>query len=162
MLTPNADTRLMVRLLNYIRWDQTMSTISHPPRDDSGIVTKPTAASVAETVSRLVAAVNERGMTLFAVIDQRAEAGKVGLHLRETTAVLFGNPRAGTPVMDASPLAALDLPLKVVVWDDGTHTNVSYVATATLAARYGLAAEVAGNLSGIDGLTDDLVGRRPS
>lgn len=71
---------------------------------------------------------NARGITLFAVIDQRAEAQKAGLDLRETRLVIFDNPVQGTPVMAAAPLAALDLPLKVVVWADGDQTKVSAVA----------------------------------
>lgn len=82
------------------------------------IVTKISPRSVSETVSRLTELLSARGITLFAVIDQRAEAQKAGLDLRETTLVTFGNPAWGTPVMSATPLAALDLPLKVVVWAD--------------------------------------------
>jgi uncharacterized protein (DUF302 family) len=71
--------------------------------------------------------------------------------------VLFGSPAAGTPVMDAAPLAALDLPLKVLVWDDGGQTKVTYTAPEALAARYGLSAELAARLAGIGPLTDALV-----
>ena len=91
-------------------------------------------APVTETVARFTELLSEKGVRVFAVIDQAAEAQKVGLELRDTTLVLFGNPKAGTPVMVASPLAALDLPLKVVIWADGQQTNVSYPATGTLAA----------------------------
>ena len=83
--------------------------------------------------------ISAKGMKLFAVIDQSAEARQVGLTLRETTLVIFGSPAAGTPVMAASPLAALDLPLKVLVWDDDGQTKVSYYAPAALAARHHLA-----------------------
>jgi uncharacterized protein (DUF302 family) len=71
--------------------------------------------------------------------------------------VLFGSPAAGTPVMDAAPLAALDLPLKVLVWDDGGQAKVTYTAPETLAARYGLTPELAARLAGIGPLTDALV-----
>jgi uncharacterized protein (DUF302 family) len=91
------------------------------------------------------------------VIDQAAEAREVGLQLRDTTLVVFGSPAAGTPVMQAVPLAALDLPLKVLVWADGNETKVSYLAPSALAARHGLPADLAQNLAGIDGLTDALV-----
>ena len=92
------------------------------------------------------------------MIDQQAEARAVGLDLRETTLVIFGNPAAGTGVMAASPLAALDLPLKVLVWaDPDGATSVSYTAPATLAARYGLSPETEAALEVIDGLTDALV-----
>jgi uncharacterized protein (DUF302 family) len=96
-------------------------------------------------------------MKLFAVIDQRAEAREVGLELRETTLVIFGSPTAGTPVMVASPLAALDLPLKVLVWADGVETKISYYDPRALTIRHDLSADLARNLSGIDALTDALV-----
>jgi uncharacterized protein (DUF302 family) len=100
-----------------------------------------------------------KGMRLFAVIDQSAEAAQAGLQLRETTLVIFGSPAAGTPVMAAAPLAALDLPLKVLIWDDDGQAKVSYSAPAWLAARYQLSDELAANLAGIDPLTDALTSR---
>jgi uncharacterized protein (DUF302 family) len=123
----------------------------------SEIVTKLSPRSVAETVALLKGLIEAKGLTLFAVIDQQAEARGAGLELRETTVVFFGSPAAGTPVMAASPLAAVDLPLKVVVWDDEGQTKVSYTATSVLAARHGLSPALAGNLAGIDGLTDALL-----
>jgi uncharacterized protein (DUF302 family) len=81
--------------------------------DDStgDIVTKLSQRSVTDTVSMLTGMISAKGMKLFAVIDQSAEARDAGLSLRETTMVIFGSPAAGTPVMAAAPLAALDLPL---------------------------------------------------
>ena len=96
-------------------------------------------------------------MKVFAVIDQSAEASQVGMRLRETTLVMFGSPAAGTPVMAAAPLAALDLPLKVLVWDDAGQTKVTYVAPAALGARYQLSADLTAKLAGIDPLTDALI-----
>ena len=96
-------------------------------------------------------------MKVFAVIDHSGEARSKGLELRDTKVVIFGSPEAGTPVMVSAPLAALDLPLKVLVWADGGQTKVSYTAPATLAARYGLSDEMAGRLAGIDALTDAVV-----
>ncbi len=82
----------------------------------------------------------------------------MGLDLRETTLVVFGNPAAGTPVMEAAPLAALDLPLKVLVWDDvRSGTKVSYTDPSVLAARYGLSPELAAAFEGMHPLTDALV-----
>ncbi len=127
-------------------------------QSDAAIVTKLSSRSVADTVARLSALVAEKGMKLFALIDHSGEAEAIGLPLRETKVVIFGSPRAGTPVMDASPLAALDLPLKVLVWADGEQTKVCYTAPAELAARYALSEELAGRLAGIDALTDALVG----
>ena len=122
-----------------------------------GVVTKVSTRSVTDTVSALTESLGAKGMKVFAVIDQRAEAEAVGLQLRETVLVLFGNPAGGTPVMAASPLAALDLPLKVLVWSDGDRTKVSYVSPDALALRHHLDPDLAGKLTGIDALTDALV-----
>jgi uncharacterized protein (DUF302 family) len=125
--------------------------------DEAGIVTKLSPRSAPETVARLTGILANKGMKVFAVIDQAAEARAVGLELRETTLVIFGSPAGGTPVMAAAPLAALDLPLKVLVWDDAGQTKVSYYAPATLASRYDLGADLAARLAGVDPLTDALV-----
>jgi uncharacterized protein (DUF302 family) len=128
------------------------------PVEVAGAVTKTSSRSVADTVARLTDLLGSKGVKVFAVIDQQAEARAVGLDLRETTLVIFGNPAAGTGVMAASPLAALDLPLKVLVWaEPGGVTSVSYTAPAALAARYGLTDEAAAALAVVDGLTDALV-----
>ena len=121
------------------------------------IVTKVSPLPVAETVARLSAVVAQKGLTLFGVIDHSGEAHAVGLDLRDTKVVIFGNPRAGTPVMQAAPLAALDLPLKVLVWDDGGQTKLSYTAPAALAARYEVPDELAAALAGIDAVTDAVL-----
>jgi uncharacterized protein (DUF302 family) len=124
---------------------------------ESGIVTKISPRSVADTVTRFTGLLSAKGVKLFAVIDQSAEARQAGLRLRDTTLVIFGNPAAGTPVMDAVPLAALDLPLKVLVWDDAGQTKVTYYAPAALAARYRLSADLEGNLAAVHPLTDALI-----
>jgi uncharacterized protein (DUF302 family) len=127
------------------------------PGEKPGPVTKASPRSVADTVARLVELLESKGLTLFATIDQRAEAAGVGLDLRETVVVMFGSPSAGTPVMEHSPLSALDLPLKVVIWDDVGQTRVSYVAPVELMARYDLPSRFGENLAGINALTDVLV-----
>jgi uncharacterized protein (DUF302 family) len=124
-----------------------------------GIVTKLSAWSVTDTVARLTAVVAARGMKVFAVIDHSGEASAVGLELRDTKVVIFGNPQGGTPVMEAAPLAALDLPLKVLVWADGNQTMVSYTAPGALAKRYKLPDELASRLVGIDAVTDVVIDR---
>jgi len=130
-----------------------------PTGGTSGVVTKQSARSVGDTVARFVELLGSKGVKVFALVDQRAEARAVGLELRETTLVVFGNPVAGTPVMEAAPLAALDLPLKVLVWADGERgTQVSYTDPTVLAARYGLRPELAAAFEEIHGLTDALVG----
>jgi uncharacterized protein (DUF302 family) len=125
--------------------------------NDTDIITKLSPRSVVGTVSRLQELIAAKGMKLFAVIDQSAEARDAGRELRETTLVIFGSPAAGTPVMVASPLAALDLPLRVLVWDDARQTKVSYYAPDAFAARHRLSADLAANLAGIDPLTDALI-----
>jgi uncharacterized protein (DUF302 family) len=121
------------------------------------IVTKSSPRSVPETVRRMCDLVSAKGLKLFAVIDHSGEAAAHELELRDTKVVLFGNPVAGTPVMEAAPLAALDLPLKILVWDDDGRTRVSYAAPAELGARYGLSEELSARLAGVDGLTDALI-----
>ena len=124
---------------------------------ETQVTTKVSPRSVAATVSRLTGILSAKGMKVFAVIDQSEEARGAGLKLRDTTLVIFGNPAAGTPVMDAAPLSALDLPLKVLIWADDNRTNVTYYSPAAIAARYGLSDELAAKLAGIDPLTDALV-----
>jgi len=119
--------------------------------------TKVSPRSVTETVSRLTGILSAKGLKVFAVIDQAAAARQAGLELRETVLIVFGNPAAGTPVMAAAPLSALDLPLKVLIWADGGQTKVSYFGPAALAARYDLSAELAAHLAAIDPLTDALI-----
>ena len=113
--------------------------------------------SVSDTVARLSELVQTRGLKLFAVIDHSGEACTNGLELRDTKVVIFGSPQAGTPVMQAAPLAALDLPLKVLVWADGEHTRLAYTDPSELAARYGLSDELAGRLAGIHAITDAVI-----
>ena len=125
--------------------------------DDAGIVTKISPRSVADTVTRFTSILGAKGVRVFDVIDQAAAAREVGQELRDTTLVIFGSPAAGTPVMVAAPLAALDLPLKVLIWDDAGQTKVTYVATAELAARYQLGPDLEKNLEAINPLTDALV-----
>ena len=118
------------------------------------MVTKISPGSVEDTVSRLTAVLDERGIKLFAVIDHSDAAQAAGLELRDTKVVIFGSPVVGTPIMQAEPLAALDLPLKVLVWDTGEHTQLNYLEPAELARRYGLSDELTGRLWAIDAVTD--------
>jgi uncharacterized protein (DUF302 family) len=121
------------------------------------LVTKDSPVSVAETVARLSKVITDRGLTLFGVIDHSGEAHAVGLELRDTKVVIFGSPKAGTPVMQAVALAALDLPLKLLVWDDGGRTKLTYTAPAALAARYGIPDELTGPLAGVEAVTDAAI-----
>jgi uncharacterized protein (DUF302 family) len=89
-----------------------------------------------ETIQRLIAAIDGTGATVFTSIDQAAAAARAGLSLRPTVLIVFGNPKGGTPLMDAFPLAALDLPLKLIVWDDGGAVRVAYTPASAIAERY--------------------------
>ena len=121
------------------------------------IVTKLSPRPVAATVERFTELLASKGVKVFAVIDQAAAAKEAGLDLRETVLVIFGSPAAGTPVMAAEPLSAVDLPLKIVVWDDAGQTKVSYTAPTAIGARYGLPDSLTANLAAINPLTDALI-----
>ena len=127
------------------------------PVGGAGIVTKVTSASVGDTVAKLLGLLKEKNIKVFAVVDHSGEAEKQGLELRETKLVIFGSPVAGTPVMQAVPLAAIDLPLKILIWDSGGETSVSYVTPQTIAARYGLPDELRQRLVAVEALADALV-----
>jgi uncharacterized protein (DUF302 family) len=128
------------------------------PEPTDGVVTKPSPVSVDETVSRLARLVAAKGLTLFAVIDHSGEAKRAGLEMPDAKLILFGSPVAGTPVMVAAPLAALDLPLKVLVWanTDGA-VSVSYNSPRYLAARHHLTDELRSRLDPIESITDAIV-----
>jgi len=123
---------------------------------DVRLTTKLTSLSVPDAVTRLTELLGAKGVTLFDVVDHSAAAAAVGMELRETRVAIFGSPQAGTPVMQAVPEAALDLPLKVLIWRDGEQTKLTYAPPAAIAARYGLGDELAGRLATIDALTDAL------
>jgi uncharacterized protein (DUF302 family) len=111
---------------------------------DNGMITKPSKYPVAETVTRIEDVLKAKGVTLFARIDHSGEAQKAGLTMRPTQLLIFGNPKAGTPVMNAAPTAAIDLPLKTLVWEDAqgkvwvAHNSADY-----LAQRHGIAPDLA-------------------
>ena len=107
---------------------------------------------------RVVAEIDQRELTIFAVIDHSGEAEDVGLSMPDTKLVIFGSPAAGTPVMVAAPLAAIDLPLKILVWADAAGTvSVSYNAPAYLAGRYHLDDALRARLEPIEAISEALV-----
>jgi uncharacterized protein (DUF302 family) len=124
---------------------------------DAEVTTKISPRSFGDTVSRFTGILDAHGVKVFAVIDQRAEARSAGQDLRDTTLVIFGNPAAGTPVMAAVPLAALDLPLKVLIWADNGQVKVSYIPPAEVGRRYDVSDELTAKLGAVDTLTDALV-----
>jgi uncharacterized protein (DUF302 family) len=94
---------------------------------------------------------------VFAIINHSDTAHEAGLELPETSVIIFGKPEAGTPVMNAAPLMALELPLKVLIWEDEGRTRVSYTTPGALAERYGLSVDQAHVLEGIESLTDAVI-----
>jgi uncharacterized protein (DUF302 family) len=125
-----------------------------PSASDRIIVSKTSPLSVDDTVVRIIDVLAARGLKLFAVIDHSGEARANGLELRDTKVVIFGNPKGGTPVMQAAPLAAIDLPLKLLVWADGDQSVISYTDPAALAARYELSDELTTPLAGVVAIAD--------
>ncbi|HEY4384798.1 MAG TPA: DUF302 domain-containing protein [Ktedonobacteraceae bacterium] len=128
-------------------------TTSGTPPSAEGVVTRSSPFSVEETLKRFQEAIQSRNLTLFAHIDHSGEAKRLGLKMQDAHVLIFGNPKGGTPLMVASPLLALDLPLKVLIWqsDDG-HVWVSSTSVDFLRARYSIPQELIGNIAVIDTL----------
>src|SRR5690242_2130562 len=137
------------------RWCATPSTLTAPmtaPRAD-GIVDLRTEHSVDETVDRLQEILRSRAIELFALVDHSGEAAKAGLRMPPTKLLIFGNPKAGTPVMLAAPRAAVDLPLKILVWEDPEgQTWISYNSPDYLQRRHGFQHELVQNLVAVEAL----------
>ncbi len=94
---------------------------------ESGITTIPTRHSIDETIDKLTAILDSKGVKIFAIVDHSGEAAKIGMTMPATKLIIFGNPKAGTPVMQASPEAAIDLPLKILVAEDASgRTQISW------------------------------------
>jgi uncharacterized protein (DUF302 family) len=126
---------------------------------DRGIADLPSNRSVDETVERLQGILRERGLTLFALVDHSGEAQKVGLQMPPTKLVIFGSPKAGTPLMLAAPSLAIDLPLKILVWQDGEgKTWLSYNTPEYLRERHGFPAELVPNIAGVSALASAAAG----
>ena len=128
------------------------------PPSVEGVVTRPSPFSVEETLARLQEAIHSRNLILFAHIDHSGEAKRVGLKMHEAHVLIFGNPKGGTPLMIASPLLALDLPLKALVWqsEDG-RVWVSSTSSDYLRVRYAIPQELIGNIAGLDALIEQTL-----
>ncbi|PSB24424.1 DUF302 domain-containing protein [Stenomitos frigidus] len=114
---------------------------------NNGIISQSSPYSVGETIDRLVAVLQAKNITIFARIDQQVEAEKVGLSLRPIQLLLFGSPKAGTPLMVAEPTIALDLPLKVVAWEAANDKVwLSYNDAQYLKQRFSLSDELVKNI----------------
>jgi uncharacterized protein (DUF302 family) len=119
----------------------------------AGIVDRPSQQSVDETVERLEAILRSKGITLFALFDHSGEAAKVGMKMPPTKLLIFGKPEAGTPLMLATPRIALDLPLKILVWEDAQgQVWVSANSAAYLRERHGLPLPLLPTLAAVEAL----------
>jgi len=120
---------------------------------NNGIVDKPSNHSVDETVEKLKGILQSKGVTLFATVDHGGEAAKVGMKMPPTKLLIFGSPKAGTPLMLASPSVAIDLPLKILIWEDAQgKVWVSYNSPAYLQERHAIAPELMQSIAVIEGL----------
>lgn len=125
---------------------------------DNGIITKPSKYSVPETLDRLEAVLRSKGVTVFIRIDHSGEAEKVGLKMPPTQLVIFGNPRAGTALMNSSPSVAIDLPLKALAWEDGGgKVWLSYNSPDYMKQRHDLKEEFMKNIAVIGVLVDEAL-----
>lgn len=120
-----------------------------------GIVDRPSNHSVSETVTRIKNILEAKGVTLFALVDHSGEAEKVGMKMPDTKLLIFGSPKAGTPLMLAAPSIAIDLPLKILVWQDNQgKVWVSYNSSEYLKERHGLPSELLQNIGVVEQLAE--------
>ena len=120
---------------------------------DKGLVRVASRHSVDATVDKLKGMLQEKGVKLFALVDHSGEARAAGLQMRPTKLLIFGSPKAGTPLMIAAPSIAIDLPLKLLIWEDADgKVWISYNAPAYLEARHGVPQEIAQPLTAVEAL----------
>jgi uncharacterized protein (DUF302 family) len=120
---------------------------------NNGIVDKRSNHSVDETVDKLKGILQSKEVTLFAIVDHSGEAAKVGMKMRPTKLLIFGNPKGGTPLMLAAPSSAIDLPLKILVWEgEQRQTWVSYNSPSYLQKRHGFPADLVQNIAVVETL----------
>jgi uncharacterized protein (DUF302 family) len=122
-----------------------------------GVVTRSSRYGFTETLDRLEGALQRRQLEIFARFDHTGAARRVGLSMPDTQVVVFGSPKAGTPLMLASPSVALELPLRILVADVGGHALVTYLSPASLADRFGVPVDLVKNIAGIDRIIDEVV-----
>jgi len=129
------------------------------PGANRGIIDKPSNHSVEQTIERLKGVLQSKGIKLFALIDHSGEAEKVGMKMRPTKLLIFGSPKAGTPLMLAAPSIAIDLPLKILVWEDGQgKVWVSYNSPDYLEERHGLSQKLLQNIAVVETLAAKAAG----
>jgi len=125
-----------------------VSAATTPVRKENGIVDVPSNHSVDETVEKLKNILQAKGVTLFALVDHSGEAAKVGMKMPPTKLLVFGSPKAGTPLMLAAPSTAIDLPLKILVWEDNSgKVWLSYNSPKYLQERHGLQEDLLQNIA---------------
>jgi uncharacterized protein (DUF302 family) len=130
-----------------------LPALARPIKEADGMINLPSHHSVDETVERVKGLLQSKGITLFALIDHSGEAEKVGMKMPPTKLLIFGNPKGGTPLMLAAPSVAIDLPLKILVWEDtGGNVWVSYDSPEYLARRHGLPQELLKNIAVVETL----------
>lgn len=126
---------------------------AYAAQNDTGIVSKATKHTVDEAVAKLQSILQSKGIALFALVDHSGEAAKVGMTMPPTKLLIFGSPKAGTPVMLAAPTTALDLPLKILVWQDAQgQVWLSYNSLAFLQHRHGIPENLLSNLAAVEAL----------
>ena len=126
---------------------------------ENGIIHLSSAYSVRETITRLEALVLARGMSIQARIDHSGDAAKVGLKMQPAELLIFGNPKAGTPLMIAAPTVALDLPLKALVWEDaGGKVRLSFNSPEYLRQRHNVPGDLIQNIGGARKIFEEVVG----
>jgi uncharacterized protein (DUF302 family) len=124
----------------------------------TSVSTKVSSRSVAETVDRVKRVIADRGFTLFRIIDHSGTALEVGVQMPDSKLVMFGNPTKGATVMLAVPLAALDLPLKVLVWEDGNGVvSVSYNSPGFIAERLHLEGALRAPFDAVESIVDEVL-----
>ena len=122
---------------------------------ENGIVTIPGHRSVDQTVEKLLGLMKAKDIKLFALVDHSGEAEKAGMHMPPTKLLIFGSPKAGTPLMIASPGIAIDLPLKILVREDADgKVSISYNSPAWLQARHGFPEELLRNIAAVEVLAN--------
>jgi uncharacterized protein (DUF302 family) len=125
---------------------------------DRGIIDVPSPYSVPDTLARLESILKERGLTIFARVDHSGEAEKAGLKMRPTQLLIFGSPKAGSPLMVATPSVAIDLPLKALAWEDERgRVWLSFNAPEYLQQRHGFPADLLKNIAGASALIQKAV-----
>ena len=124
-----------------------------------GLINLPSKHSVEETLRKLESLLQEKNIMVFARVDHSGEAAKLGMEMRPTKLLIFGNPRGGTPLMQATPTIGIDLPLKALVWQDAYgKVWLTYNDPAYLQKRHNVPAELIPNIAGVSGLLEKAAG----